>query len=82
HLMNIQERISLKRNQELVGTEIMVLVDREEEEFWAGRSEADSPEVDQEVLIRKTSTPIHVGSFNKVRITEASHFDLLGEISR
>ncbi len=79
-LMQIQEQISLKRNQEFVGKEIKVIVDREEEEFWACRSEADSPEVDQEVLIRKTGVPIYIGNFYTVRITEASHFDLMAEI--
>jgi len=81
HLMQIQEQISLRHNQELVGKEIKVLIDREEDEFWIGRSEADSPEVDQEVLIRKTGFPILPGKFYKVCINEASHFDLLGEIS-
>ncbi len=80
-LMKIQEDISLKQNQRLVGSDIKVLIDREEDEFWVGRSEADSPEVDQEVLVRKTGSSLLVGSFYKVRITEASHFDLVGETS-
>ena len=79
--MKIQEQISLEHNQQLVGQEIKVLVDREEDEFWVGRSEGDSPEVDQEVLIRKIAMPIKEGNFYQVRIVEASHFDLVGEIS-
>lgn len=81
HLMKIQEDISLKKNQKLIGTDIKVLIDREEDEFWVGRSEADSPEVDQEVLIRKTGSSLAPGTFSLVRITEASQFDLLGETS-
>ncbi|MBE0647676.1 MAG: 30S ribosomal protein S12 methylthiotransferase RimO [Bacteroidales bacterium] len=80
HLMQLQEQISLKHNQKLVGKEINVLIDREENEFWVGRSEADSPEVDQEIFVRKTGNPIHPGTFYTVHITEANHFDLLGEI--
>jgi len=81
-LMKIQEKISHQRNQELVGKDVKVIIDREEEEFWAGRSEADSPEVDQEVLIRKSGTmDIQTGNFKIVRITEASQFDLLGEVN-
>lgn len=79
-LMQIQEQISLKKNQEMVGKVIKVLLDREEDEFWIGRSEADSLEVDQEVLVRNTAEPLHVGIFYRVLIKEASHFDLLGEI--
>ncbi|MFH1296078.1 MAG: 30S ribosomal protein S12 methylthiotransferase RimO [Bacteroidota bacterium] len=97
HLMQIQEQISLEKNRQQIGNKIRVLVDREEEEFFVGRSEADSPEVDQEVLIRKpapssrelrgvypansgTSTSgIQVGDFYRIGITEASHFDLIGE---
>ncbi|MBL7138488.1 MAG: 30S ribosomal protein S12 methylthiotransferase RimO [Bacteroidales bacterium] len=81
HLMKIQEQISLERNQHQVGKEIKVLVDREEEEFWVGRSEADSPEVDQEILIKKSASTVNAGNFHQVRITEARFFDLLGEIS-
>lgn len=81
-LMQIQEKISLKHNQDLLGRQIKVLIDREEDEFWIGRTEADSPEVDQEVLIKKEDMSLTSGTFCQVRITEASHFDLLGEISQ
>jgi ribosomal protein S12 methylthiotransferase len=79
-IMQIQEEISLELNMRKVGSVMKVLVDREENEFFAGRSEHDSPEVDNEVLIRKSGTKIKPGNFYHVLITEAMSFDLTGEI--
>lgn len=78
-IMELQQQISLEKNQEKRGREYRVIVDREEAEYYFGRTEHDSPEVDNEVLIEKTSklTP---GEFAKVKITETSEFDLFGEV--
>lgn len=79
-IMELQQQISLEKNQEKQGREYRVIVDREEAEYYIGRTEHDSPEVDNEVLIRKSSllTP---GSFVNVNITDAGEFDLFGEVS-
>lgn len=82
-LMAIQERISLELNEARVGNEYKVLIDRREGDYYIGRTEYDSPEVDDEVLIEvsnsKLKTP-KIGNFNKVRITQALENDLYGEI--
>ncbi len=78
-IMSIQESISLEKNLSKTGTMMKVIVDREENDFYIGRTEFDSPEVDNEVLIRKTSK-LKTGSFYKVKIVEALNFDLVGEI--
>lgn len=77
-IMEVQQNISLKKNLAKTGKIMRVLVDGKEGKYYTGRSEADSPEVDQEVLIssRFNLTP---GSFYSVNITEASEFDLFGE---
>lgn len=76
-IMALQQEISFKLNQQKIGKVFQVVVDREEEEFYVGRTEYDSPEVDNEVLIEKTSN-IAVGSFVSVRITEAADYELIG----
>jgi ribosomal protein S12 methylthiotransferase len=58
-----------------------VLIDRQEGEFFVGRTEFDSPEVDNEVLI-KNSTKLKIGEFYTTKITEADAFDLYGEIEK
>ncbi|MGC8823245.1 MAG: 30S ribosomal protein S12 methylthiotransferase RimO [Bacteroidales bacterium] len=78
HLMSIQQKISEQKNEQKVGQILKVIVDREEEDFFIGRTEFDSPEVDNEVLISK-HTDIKVGSFCQVRITDADAFDLWAE---
>lgn len=78
-LMAIQQKISELKNEQKIGQVMKVIVDREEDEFFVGRTEFDSPEVDNEVLIRK-HPDIRVGNFYRVRITDADAFDLWGEI--
>ncbi len=80
-IMNLQEQISLEHNQEKVGKEIVVLVDREEENYYVGRTEFDSPEVDPEVLIEKTQE-LGIGNFYKVKITQAMPFELIAELKK
>lgn len=79
-LMRVQEEISLSLNQEKVGQTMKILVDRLEDEFYIARSEYDSPEVDNEVLISKNDTTLLPGSFYNVKITRAESFDLYGEL--
>ena len=78
-LMAIQEEIAAEINVSKVGQEMKVIIDREEEEYYIGRTEFDSPEVDPEVLIGKEK-PLIIGNFYTVRITDAQTFDLFGEV--
>ena len=76
-LMALQEGISLEIQEQKVGQTLRVMVDREEDEYYIGRTQWDSPEVDPEVLITKDK-PLAVGEFTQVRITQAMPFELLG----
>lgn len=78
-LMDLQEKISLEIQQQKVGCVFKVLIDEETEQFYVGRTEFDSPEVDPEVLIDK-SIRLKIGEFYKVRITEALPFELIGTV--
>ncbi len=78
-LMDIQEQISLEINEAKVGKEYRVLIDRREGEFFVGRTEQDSPEVDDEVLIHAHPS-LYIGRFAKVVITQALEHDLLAEV--
>ncbi|RPH34341.1 MAG: 30S ribosomal protein S12 methylthiotransferase RimO [Bacteroidales bacterium] len=80
-LMELQQDVSLKNNANKVGQTLKVIVDRFENQYIVGRTEFDSPEVDQEVLIRNDKKMrILIGDFINVRITSCEDYDLLGEI--
>ncbi|MFN6943469.1 MAG: 30S ribosomal protein S12 methylthiotransferase RimO [Cytophagaceae bacterium] len=79
-IMEIQEGISYQLNQEKIGKEFKVLFDRKESGYFIGRTEFDSPEVDNEVLVDAKSQYVRVGDFAQVRITDATEFDLYGEV--
>ena len=79
HLMALQEDISLNIQEQKVGKTLRVIVDREEEDYYIGRTEWDSPEVDPEVLIAKDK-PLAIGEFAQVQITQALPFELLGRV--
>ncbi|WP_045461085.1 30S ribosomal protein S12 methylthiotransferase RimO [Sporocytophaga myxococcoides] len=79
-IMGIQEGISLELNQAKVGNTYKVLFDRKEGGYFIGRTESDSPEVDNEVLVSAENTYVRVGDFAKVKIDSASEFDLYGKI--
>lgn len=79
-LMEIQQDISFEKNQEKVGKTYKVLFDRKEGAYFVGRTEGDSPEVDNEVLVNAKNQYLRVGDFAQVRITDAEEFDLYGEV--
>ena len=78
-LMDLQESISMEIQEEKVGTTQRVIIDREEEQYYVGRTQYDSPEVDPEVLIAKTTSLIP-GNFYNVKITEALPFELMATV--
>jgi ribosomal protein S12 methylthiotransferase len=78
-IMELQQGISAEHNQAKIGNTYKVLVDRKEGGYYVGRTEADSPEVDNEVLISK-SDYLRIGDFVNVKINEAEEFDLYGEV--
>ncbi|MGA2823533.1 MAG: 30S ribosomal protein S12 methylthiotransferase RimO [Bacteroidales bacterium] len=79
-LMELQQDISLELNTERVGSKMKIMIDREEEEYYVGRTEFDSPEIDNEVLIPKESKNLGIGCFYNALITAADNFDLYAEI--
>lgn len=79
-IMELQQEISAELNREKNGNTYKVLIDREDDEYYYGRTEFDSPEVDNEVIIKKTAV-LEPGQFCMVRITETTEFDLLGEVT-
>jgi len=79
-LMGVQEQISNELNQKKIGQTFKVLFDRKEGGYFIGRSEFDSPEVDNEVLVAAKDTYVRVGDFAHVKITSAEEFDLYGEL--
>lgn len=78
-IMRIQEQISLEHNQAKIGSVMKVIIDSEENNTYFGRTEFDSPEVDNSVIIKKTKG-IELGSFQSVYIDKADHYDLYGTI--
>ena len=82
-LMSTQEEIAAELNVAKIGRTFKTLIDRNEEEYFVGRTEYDSPEVDQEVLILKQDAPdLQVGNFYPVEITSADTFDLYGQLAQ
>lgn len=79
-LMEMQQEISLELNRAKIGEKVKVLVDREDENFYYGRTEHDSPEVDNEIIINKYR-PLVTGNFYIAKITEIAEFDLFAEIA-
>ena len=80
HLMEVQEQISYELNQKKVGKEFKVLIDKKENGHFVGRTEYDSVEVDNEVLIDASKHYCRIGDFVQVKIHEATEFDLYGEV--
>lgn len=80
HLMEIQQEISARKNEAKVGQTLRVLFDRKEGDYFIGRTEHDSPEVDNEVLVKADKKYIRIGDFAQVKITSFAEFDLFGEV--
>lgn len=80
-LMDIQQGISAELSAAKIGRQMKVIIDRAEGDYYVGRSEFDSPEVDPEILIKCQDSPsLQIGEFYQVRIIDAEDFDLYGEI--
>ena len=79
-LMILQQDISADIEAEKVGKVLKVIIDRKEGDYYIGRTEFCSPEVDPEVLIRATEKRLRVGCFYNVKITASEEFDLYGEV--
>ncbi len=79
-IMELQAGISYELNQEKVGKIYKVLFDRAEGDYFIGRTEFDSPEVDNEVLVKKSEGYVRIGDFAEVEITSADHYDLYGKL--
>lgn len=79
-IMRLQESIAAELSAEKIGNEYRVIIDRKEGNYYVGRTEADSPEVDCEVLIKENGKTLSVGDFYQVKIVDAEEFDLYGEI--
>lgn len=78
-LMELQEDISLQINEQKVGKVFKTIIDKKESGYFVGRTEFDSPEVDNEVLVDAQRHYLKVGDFANIRITEVREFDLIGE---
>lgn len=80
-VMAAQQEISYNLNQKKIGQTFKVLFDRKENDFFIGRTEFDSPDVDNEVLVKATKdTYVRIGDFTQVKINDASDFDLYGDL--
>ena len=79
-IMEIQQEISYAKNQEKIGQTLRVLFDRKEGGNWVGRTEHDSPEVDNEVLVDAKTNFVRLGDFAQVEIVDATEYDLIGRV--
>lgn len=79
-IMELQQGISLELNEARVGQTYKVLFDRKESGYFVGRTQYDSPEVDNEVLVPAANQYVRLGDFANVRITDSTDFDLYGEV--
>ena len=79
-VMEAQQSISFSKNEDKVGKVFKVLFDRKEGGYFVGRTEGDSPEVDNEVLVDASKFYVRIGDFAQVKIIEAMDYDLFGEV--
>lgn len=79
-LMALQEQISSEALAQKVGQIYRIIIDRREGDYFIGRTEFDSPEVDCEVLVKATDAPLHIGRFYNARVTRTEEFDLYADI--
>ncbi len=80
-IMAIQQEVSLEKNMNRVGKVFKTMIDRKEGEYYIGRTEYDSPEVDNEMIIDPEGKELHIGKFYPVIVSKADFFDLFGKIS-
>ncbi len=81
-IMEIQQRISTRLNEAKIGNTYKTIIDRVEGDYYIGRTEYDSPDVDTEVLIATKEGKLEIGNFYNVRITDAAEFDLMGSVEK
>lgn len=79
-VMDLQSSISYEMNQQRIGETYKVLFDRKEGDYFIGRTEFDSPDVDNEVIVYAKDFYVRIGDFADVKITKADHYDLYGEV--
>lgn len=79
-IMEVQSDISHALNQQKIGQVFRVLFDRKEGDYFIGRTEFDSPDVDNEVLVKAKDVYVRMGDFSNVKVTHADHYDLYGEL--
>jgi ribosomal protein S12 methylthiotransferase len=79
-LMELQQQISQEINEAKIGKTFKTIIDGREGEFYIGRTEHDSPEIDNEVLIEANGSNLKIGEFHNIRITKADAFDVYGEV--
>ena len=79
-IMELQSQISWEKNQEKIGKVFRCIFDRKEGNYFVGRTEFDSPDVDNTVLVSAENTYLSIGEFADVKITSAEEFDLYGEL--
>ena len=79
-IMELQSQISWEKNQEKIGKTFRCIFDRKEGNYFVGRSEFDSPDVDNTVLVSAENTYLSIGEFANIKITSAEEFDLYGEL--
>ena len=78
-IMELQQGISLELNQQKIGKEYKILIDRKEDGNFVGRTEYDSPEVDNEVMLDAKKNYLRIGDFVQAKVVQATEFDLLAE---
>lgn len=79
-IMEEQQNISLELNKKFLNKTLNVIIDKKENEFFIGRTEYDSPEIDNEVLINEKEKNVEIGNFYKVKIFDVNNYDLFGKI--
>ena len=79
-IMRLQERVSLENNAKRIGQTMRVIIDRKEGDFYIGRSEYDSPEVDQEIIIDSGAKRLYRGRFYDVQVTDCEDYDLFASL--
>ena len=80
--MRVQQRIAEEVSAASIGKTMQVVIDREEGNYYVGRTQYDSPEVDPEVLLLKEENDVEIGQYYMVEITAADEFDLYGKVTK